>query len=59
MGKLHWVGFCLTVFGFVGILGCILVSVLGISCYSPSNNSKMWSDRIGDRFELVKLSDIK
>lgn len=57
MSKLHWVGFGLTVFGFVGILG----SILGVSCYSPSNSnySKMWIDEIGDRFELVKLSDVK
>ena len=40
---------------FLGILGL----VAGISCYSPSDYTKIWADKIGDRFELVKLSDIK
>jgi hypothetical protein len=32
---------------------------MGISCYTPIDYEKIWKDRIGDRFELVKLSDIK
>lgn len=53
MSKLHWIGFALTIFGFIGILGFVLRS------YAPSDYSKLWTDRIGSRFELVKLSDIK
>jgi len=59
MNKLHWIGFCFTMFGFIGILGCILITILGISCVAPSDYAKIWTDRIGDHFELVKLSDVK
>ena len=55
MNKLHWIGFGLTVFGFLGIL----VSVASISCTPSDYQYKTWSERIGDRFDLVKLSDVK
>ena len=53
---LHWIGFGLTVFGFLGILG----SIASIACSSSlPDYIKMWTDKIGNRFDLVKLSDVK
>lgn len=55
--KIRWIGLGLMIFGIIGILG--FIAVVGMSCYSPADNLKMWKDIVGERFELVKLSDIQ